>query len=318
MTMGAGFVAVAVAAAVCAGVAGACAARIVLDAARANRRRRAPGSVCRMRDDASSGAFASDGFAASVLALAVGIERRSPPGAPVGKGGRAKGGARSEAVAARLKEAGLAGRVEPSALRAAQIRLSVAGAGAGAVLGALLSLELALLLGAAGAALGFGSVPRAVRAERDARRSALERDLPEMLEVVALGLRSGLSFDRSFALYHGHFETVFAAECASAQRRWALALSSREQALRDLAASYDSSLLARVVESAVRSLRFGTSLAETFESSASEARAVRKARREERIAKAPVKMMLPTGTLILPAMLVLVLGPVLLELMGKT
>lgn len=36
---------------------------------------------------------------------------------------------------------------------------------------------------------------------------------------------------------------------------------------------------------------------------------------EERVAKAPVKMMVPTGTLILPAMLLLVLGPVLLELM---
>lgn len=38
------------------------------------------------------------------------------------------------------------------------------------------------------------------------------------------------------------------------------------------------------------------------------------ARLEERVAKAPVKMMMPTGALILPAMLLLVLGPVLLEL----
>ena len=37
---------------------------------------------------------------------------------------------------------------------------------------------------------------------------------------------------------------------------------------------------------------------------------------EERVAKAPVKMMLPTGTLILPAMLLLVMGPILLELAG--
>ena len=39
-------------------------------------------------------------------------------------------------------------------------------------------------------------------------------------------------------------------------------------------------------------------------------------RLEERVAKAPVKMMVPTGVLILPAMLMLVLGPVLLELAG--
>ena len=42
---------------------------------------------------------------------------------------------------------------------------------------------------------------------------------------------------------------------------------------------------------------------------------LKQAQVEERVAKAPVKMMIPTGTLILPAMLLLVLGPVLLELM---
>lgn len=63
------------------------------------------------------------------------------------------------------------------------------------------------------------------------------------------------------------------------------------------------------------SLRFGTSLGEVLEQSAEQARAARKAQVEERVVKAPVKMMIPTGTLILPAMLLLVLGPVLLELM---
>lgn len=78
-------------------------------------------------------------------------------------------------------------------------------------------------------------------------------------------------------------------------------MTNREDALRDLAASYDSPLFARVVESMVRSLRFGSSLAEGLESAAAEARAVHRAQVEERVAKAPVKMMVPTGTLILPA-----------------
>lgn len=43
---------------------------------------------------------------------------------------------------------------------------------------------------------------------------------------------------------------------------------------------------------------------------------VRRQRRgaiERRIAKAPVKLLVPTGTCILPAMLILVMGPVLLQ-----
>ena len=157
-------------------------------------------------------------------------------------------------------------------------------------------------------------MPYSAPAQRE-RADGLESDLSEMLEVVALGLRSGLSFDRGFALYGSHFDSDLARACVGAQHAWSLGLTNREDALRDLAASYDSPLFARVVENMVRSLRFGSSLAEGLESAAAEARAVHRAQVEERVAKAPVKMMVPTGTLILPAMLLLVLGPVLLELM---
>ena len=131
----------------------------------------------------------------------------------------------------------------------------------------------------------------------------------------ALGVRSGLSFDRSLQLYTGHFDDGLARECAAAQRSWEAGLATRQDALRALAQGYDNPLFSRTVSAIIRSLRFGTSLGEVLEQSAEQARAARKAQVEERVAKAPVKMMIPTGTLILPAMLLLVLGPVLLELM---
>ena len=39
----------------------------------------------------------------------------------------------------------------------------------------------------------------------------------------------------------------------------------------------------------------------------------RRAAIERQIAKAPVKLLIPTGTCILPAMLILIMGPVLLQ-----
>ena len=304
----------AIGAAVCAGIGGACAAIAVAEARRRGLRRGLTGGSS-MVEAGASGRFAVEGLAAKVLQYACSLERRRLDNRADDRRGEGDRDARArERLEKALREAGMAGLIGLSSLRAARWRLACIGCIVGAAAGVVLSTELAVILGAVGAAAGLSSVSRAIRAERTERIVALDRDLPEMLEVVALGLRSGLSFDRSFSLYHGHFSTAFARECATAQQRWSLGLSSREEALRDLAASYDSPLLTRVVGSAVRSLRFGTSLAEAFESSAAEARAVRKARREEQIAKAPVKMMLPTGTLILPAMLVLVLGPVLLEL----
>ena len=140
----------------------------------------------------------------------------------------------------------------------------------------------------------------------------MECDLSEMLDVVALGMRSGMSFDRSLDLYTGYFRTQLADAFRSAQRQWACGLASRPEALREVADSY----AARVIENIVRSLRFGATMADNLEDAAREARSGYKARRQEAVAKAPVKMMVPTGVLILPAMLMLVLGPVLLELAG--
>lgn len=213
------------------------------------------------------------------------------------------------------QKAGIEEDISAAGLGEAALRLSLVAGAIAAVLGMVFSTELAFVAGCAGVLWGVSTIPRSIKRLTKARACTLERDLSEMLEVVVLGLRSGLAFNQSFQLYGAHFSSELARVCISAERAWTFGLTTREQALRAMAASYDSPLLARVVEGMVRSLRFGTSLADSLEAFAVEARAVHRARVEEQVAKAPVKMMLPTGALILPAMLLLVLGPVLLELM---
>lgn len=238
--------------------------------------------------------------------------RGAPPRAPARTPRR---GRKESSSADLVKRAGLEGRVDENGLRAARLRLAGMGAAAGAVVGAVISLEMGLLLAAVAAAAGLYAPTWALRRLERERALELERSLPEMLEVVALGLRSGLSFDRSFQLYSMHFPSSFARSCASAQKSWSLGLRTRDEALRELAQSYRSDQLERTAERIVRSLRFGSALAPDLEAAAAEARARRRSQVEERVAKAPVKMMVPTGALILPAMLILILGPILLELM---
>lgn len=238
--------------------------------------------------------------------------RGAPPRAPARTLRRGRKGSSSTDL---VKRAGLEGRVDEDGLRAARLRLAGMGAAAGAVVGAVISLEMGLLLAAVAAAAGLYAPTWALRRLERERALELERSLPEMLEVVALGLRSGLSFDRSLQLYSMHFPSSFARSCASAQKSWSLGLRTRDEALRELAQSYRSDQLERTAERIVRSLRFGSALAPDLEAAAAEARARRRSQVEERVAKAPVKMMVPTGALILPAMLILILGPILLELM---
>ena len=216
----------------------------------------------------------------------------------------------------RAQAAGCAKSITVSAFCEARTRFAIAGGLIGALVGALLSPVLVLALGASGALVGWLLPMMALRRATRIRAIDAERHLSEMLEVVALGLRSGMTFDRSFALYGIHFENDFARSCEKAYRSWSLGLMSREEALRDLAASYDCEQLSQIVDSIVRSLRFGSSLAGILEEASAQSRAAYRAAVEERVAKAPVKMMLPTGTLILPAMLLLVMGPILLELIN--
>ena len=195
---------------------------------------------------------------------------------------------------------------------------SVVGLCIGLIVGYALGLPTVgfLVLCLLGAILASQLPFRVASSHVQRRKDAMERELPQMLAMVSLGLQSGLSFDRSFTLYAARFTTDFAQECLNAQRRWEMSLSTREEALRELGKSYDSPLFEQAVESMIRSLRLGTALAENLEALSAEARNQYRADCQQAIAKAPVKMMVPTGVLILPAMLILVMGPILLEMMG--
>ncbi len=154
------------------------------------------------------------------------------------------------------------------------------------------------------------------RRQKEKRRLEAERHLPEMLDAVALGMRSGLSFESSFWLYASRFEDDLALACRRACQSWESGLVGRDEALRKMAAEFDVPSLSRFVVNVQRALRFGSPIGRILESLASEARSCYRAKMEERVAKAPVKMLMPTAALILPAMLIMVMGPVVLEFVG--
>lgn len=212
--------------------------------------------------------------------------------------------------------AGVSESISEAAFCEARFRIAVLGAVMGCILGSVLSGEFACLLAGVGGAVGWRLPAAALRRRQQERVHDMEAHLPEMLDVMALGMRSGLSFDAALRLYRSHFETPLARELGRAQDAWEAGLETRERALESVASAYGSAALRRAADAWTRSLRFGTSMVEGLEAEAVQARAVYRSKREELIAKAPVKMMVPTGVLILPAMLVLVLGPVLLELMN--
>ena len=217
---------------------------------------------------------------------------------------------------AKIRMAGLDHEITVAGLSHALLCTAAFLALAGLVLGAAFSVPAMVAGSVAGCCAAPLWATRALDQVARARSRALDAHLSEAIEVMCLGLRAGLSFDRALELYCSSFSSVLSAELLRAMRAWQAGIATREKAPQNLASSYDSHVLKRMVDGVVRSMRFGTPLADTLESLAAEARHAHKAAVQEQVMKAPVKMMLPIGLLILPSMLLLVMGPILLDLMG--
>lgn len=219
------------------------------------------------------------------------------------------------AVEEKVNKAGLEDYLSVEGVIATRRKMALRFCLVGGLLGLVFSEIMAFVLAAVFFVIGYQSVLHALKNETVLRAQNAEYQLSQMIEIVKLGLGSGLNFDKSLLLYCERFETTLAQSLYLAHQQWIHGLLPRNEALNRLANSYDSLVLKRAIGSVIRSNKFGTSLTETLATIAAEARVIRRAKIQEQVAKVPVKMLMPIGTLILPAMLILVLGPILLDLM---
>jgi len=147
--------------------------------------------------------------------------------------------------------------------------------------------------------------------------SRCEAELPRMLDIIAMGMHAGLSFDASFGLYVHRFDNELARLARERFEIWERGLISRSDGLEQLAAALNIPLFDRFCRTAQRSIRFGIPLAPLIREYAEQARKEYRNKQKELVLKAPVKMLLPTGVLILPAMLMLVIGPIVLDVTAR-
>lgn len=136
-------------------------------------------------------------------------------------------------------------------------------------------------------------------------------DVSEMVDVVGLGLTAGLSFDAALGLYCEYRAGRLSRRLARARLSWQIGAETREEALDGAARDLGSSALASFSRAVAQALAMGAPLAGTLERQAAELRSAHRASVEREIERAPVKILIPTGTLILPALLIAIMGPLL-------
>lgn len=161
----------------------------------------------------------------------------------------------------------------------------------------------------------FQAIPAVREFEEGGRRDALRRDclkeLPTLLDVVTLGLSSGLSFDAALELYCDRYQNALARAFGEALLSWRIGAETRSEALSHMADELDVGALRSFAATVSQSLEFGAPLAEALEAQAEAIRDEQRSQMEEEIEKVPVRMLIPLGCLIVPAMLLAILGPLL-------
>jgi tight adherence protein C len=216
-----------------------------------------------------------------------------------------------EAVRLKLLAAGARG-LTPSSFLAVKGAATVSGVILGLLLGGVSGARAAIGLGIGLGALGFIGPDFLLSSRARRRRQAVQAELPDALDLLAVSVEAGLGFDAAVLRLTEHSTGPLAEELALALSEMRIG-RSRQAALRSLAERIDAPELSAFVRAVLQADQLGMSLSRILQIQGEETRRRRRAAAEEQAMKAPVKMLFPTVAFIFPAMFLVILGPALLN-----
>lgn len=177
-------------------------------------------------------------------------------------------------------------------------------------LGSLLPGRLGLLAPFALPLAAFLAPDVWLRRRARRRGAAMERELPDLLDLLRVALGAGLSLERALAEVAHRDRGLLAREWRTAAVEVELGVP-REQALAALAARCPCEGVGSLTRALERGARHGTPLAEALAAQAAEARAAHARRLAERAAKAAPQIQLVVALLLVPSVLLLVAAALL-------
>lgn len=230
-----------------------------------------------------------------------------------------------ERLAVRLSPAGIA--------TVMQRRLDVAGNPAGwttdrmlavkglglvalGVLGALYGLrnpELLIVGGGLGAVVGFFLPDLLLHNSGLRRQQQIPRALPDALDMLTICVEAGLGFDAALAQVARHTPGPLAGEFARVLQEMQIG-KSRSEAMRAMGERTTVPELRAFVSAMIQSAELGIPVAHVLREQAKEMRIRRRQRAEAQAQKIPVKITFPLILCLFPALLVIVVGPGIIQI----
>ena len=215
-------------------------------------------------------------------------------------------------VQVRLNLAGNPGHLTPAAFAAIRFGLAALLVALPLLVGLLLASPAIALIGAAvGGVAGYWLPVIVLGQVAKARRTAIERNLPDAVDLLTLAVEAGLSLDAGIADITGRFHNALGDEFSKVLREVRLG-RPRMAALEDMGRRSGVAELHNLIQAITQSEQMGIGISRSLRIQAAELRRSRRASAQERAAQASLKMVFPMVGCIFPTIWIILLGPALL------
>lgn len=148
------------------------------------------------------------------------------------------------------------------------------------------------------------------------RNTAIFKELPDVLDLIVACVEAGLNFETAFLKVSEEFSDIAPVLAAESAQYFYETKSGviREEALNNLRERNSEPSLKSVVSVFIQSLKFGTDITESLRVYSRSLKTERMRIAEEKAAKAAVKISIPLIVFILPALLLVMIGPAFINL----
>lgn len=220
-------------------------------------------------------------------------------------------------IAANLKRAGMEGTSTEFFLGVKVFAALVGGLGGSALVNAItLDMTQTLLAIPIGLFVGFKAPDFYLGNKAGKRASEVLDALPDALDLLTISVEAGLGFDAAIVKMTEKMKGALAEEFKRAASEQRIG-KSRQESLRGILERVEQKELQSFVSAIIQADQLGVSMSKVLRIQSEQLRMERRQRAEERAAKAPVFIMLPTIGCIFPALFIVILGPAALTAMSS-
>ncbi len=149
-----------------------------------------------------------------------------------------------------------------------------------------------------------------------ARQRSIFRSMPDALDLLTISVEAGLGFDAAMAQVHEKWDDELSMEIGRVLREIRLGKTRRE-ALRSMANRLGVPEMTSFVAAVIQSEQLGVSMGTVLRVQSDQMRVRRRQMAEEEAQRAPVKIVFPIGLLIFPSLLIILLGPAILQMLSS-